>query len=632
MAGRNLFADTVVEETPIAGRNLLEVQAADDSILSEGDTESSGFLAAVEPALAIASGAVAEPAAGLAGIAQSLNPFADEGAGVEAIEGTREALSFTPTTEKGKKRLETVGDLVQSGIDLANVPLSGIGGIAELLTGQGFDQAIDTIKNIQTVGVSETAGQRTFEETGSPAAAAIAQTLPTAALSLAGVKAAPKVKPAVVAAGKAAAKVTEKGRQLAKDIFRRQSPVKQKIAKLIEEGSTDATTAKFSLVKPTAKPTAKPASRLGEFLNKGGPRVKTDPLAVETIKQGFDDGVIAAVKGASSADKSAMLEMAKIMEKGKKNKLFAQNHRPSDIAGNTLMERFKSITKANKQAGSELDGVAKSLKSQTVDTTPAITGFIDDLDSMGIKLDSKNKPIFRGSDIEGASTEALKAQSILKTAISRMSNTDIPNAFDVHRLKRFIDSQVTFGKTATGMPGGAERVLKRLRHNLDGLLDEKFPEYNRVNTVFAETRGAIDALQDAAGRKMNLGGANADKATGTLLRRLMSNAQSRVNLLDAIDEIDVMAKKYGGAITSKNDLLTQVLFVDELDAVFGPVARTSFEGLVGRGAKRGVRAATSPTGAIDLAIDAGAAVGDKVKGVNQANAFKSIKKLLESAE
>lgn len=600
-------------------KNMLPQQPVNEDA---PDTVSGGLMGAVEPALAIGSGIVAEPIAGLAGIAQSLNPFADEGAGVEAIEGTREALSFTPKTDAGKKGVEKIGDLVKAGIDIANIPISGLGGILELVTAQGMDQAVETIKSIQSAGVSETAGQRTFEETGSPLAASIAQTLPTAALSAAGVKVAPKIKPAIQAAGKAA----KKGGELVKDVFKRQSPTKQKIAKLIEEGSTDASTAKFTLESGT---TATPTSALGEFLNKGGPRVKTDPLAVETIKQGFDDGVIAAVKGAAPADKAAMLEMVKIMEKGKNNKLFAQTHRPADIAGNTLMERFKAITKANKQAGSELDGVAKALKSQKVDTTPVIDNFLDDLDSMGIRLDGKNKPIFRGSDIEGASAEALKAQSILKTTIDRMSGTSAPSAFDVHRLKRFIDSQVTFGKSSAGLAGGAERVLKNLRHNLDELLDNKFAEYNRVNTAYAETRGAIDALQDVAGRKMNLGGTNADKATGTLLRRLMGNAQSRVNLLDAIEEIDGMAKKYGGVATSKNDLLTQVLFVDELDAVFGPVARTSFQGQIGQALKRGARAATTPTGAADLALDAAGAVADKVQGVNQANAFKSIKKLLE---
>ena len=60
-------------------------------IREQQQTESSfgdEALGVVENVGAIASGIVAEPMAGLAGIAQSLNPFADEGAGARAIEAT----------------------------------------------------------------------------------------------------------------------------------------------------------------------------------------------------------------------------------------------------------------------------------------------------------------------------------------------------------------------------------------------------------------------------------------------------------------------------------------------------------------------------------------------------------------
>ena len=78
-------------------------------------------------------------------------------------------------------------------------------------------------------------------------------------------------------------------------------------------------------------------------------------------------------------------------------------------------------------------------------------------------------------------------------------------------MKRFIDEQVTYGKNARGL-WGRPRVLKSLRHNLDGLLDEASQPTNQVNTQYAETRGALDAPQDVAGKKMDFTGANADKA------------------------------------------------------------------------------------------------------------------------
>ncbi|GAF80287.1 unnamed protein product, partial [marine sediment metagenome] len=99
-------------------------------------------------------------------------------------------------------------------------------------------------------------------------------------------------------------------------VFKYQSPTKQRIAKLIQEGSTDAETAKFKIDESpgVAKKEGVTRSKLGELLNIDGARVKTDKRAVEAIRQGFDDGVIAAVKGASAADRTKMKRMVNIME------------------------------------------------------------------------------------------------------------------------------------------------------------------------------------------------------------------------------------------------------------------------------------------------------------------------------
>lgn len=147
--------------------------------------------------------------------------------------------------------------------------------------------------------------------------------------------------------------------------------------------------------------------------------------------------------------------------------------------------------------------------------------------------------------------------------------------------EKFIDEQVTFGKTAEGLGGKTERVAKGLRRQFDQLLDSSFPAYDKVNTQYADTVQALDAFQKAAGSTIDLASENADKAVGTLSRRLMSNAQSRVRLLDAIEGLQSTASKYGK--TFDDDVVSQALFVDELERVFGPSARTSLQGEVGKG-------------------------------------------------
>ena len=87
--GRNLFAEK-------KGRNLF------------GEEPTYG-----EAALTMATGALAEPVAGLAGIAQSINPMADAGAGANAVARTREALTYQPRSESGQAGLQQVGNFVE---------------------------------------------------------------------------------------------------------------------------------------------------------------------------------------------------------------------------------------------------------------------------------------------------------------------------------------------------------------------------------------------------------------------------------------------------------------------------------------------------------------------------------------
>jgi hypothetical protein len=592
----------------------------------------------IEPIQAVASNIGRSVAGGLAGTAQALNPFAEEGAGARTVEEFQKG-AFQPATQAGQAGMQTLGDLIKKGVDIANYPISGIAGLGELIAGQGVDQAVETIKSTQAQGLGKTIGNRVFDETGSPLAATAAEIAPDVIGSAIGLRGADA---ALDAAGKTAknlpSAMTETAksavanintakefsapilRKAAEDIFSIQTPFKKRITEKLIEGSTDIDVARFKLTS-------------------SGKSIK-DKVATESINQGFDEGVISAVKAASRADKDVMLKMVDIMEKGKNNARFASQNRPSDIAGDTLMERFKSVKGANLAAGRELNEIAKGLKGQNIDINQPAINFAQSLDELGVTLsrakDGGFKPDFTRSQLapgdRGPILEVIRQMNI-------RGDGGI-DAFDVHKMKKVIDNNVTFGKTNKGISGDAERALKSFRRDLDQSLDSTFPDYDRVNSTYAETIGALDAFQDVAGRKMDLTGPNADKATGTLLRRIMSNAQSRVRLLDSINEIESVAAKYGasnlkrieGAGLGKNDLLTQVLFVDELDSVFGSVARTSFQGQIDQALKQGVNAATTQAGAVDLGLTAAGKLAEKARGINQEGAFKSIKELLKQAE
>jgi len=383
------------------------------------------------------------------------------------------------------------------------------------------------------------------------------------------------------------------------------SALKKQIAQQIYSGSGDTQTARYML--------------------KGADRLAKDPSAKAAIKQGFDEGVVATVKGASPADRQKMRRMVSLLEQGKKNQRFSVLNRPSDVVGDSLVERFKAVRSINRRAGNQLDFEAKKLRGQSVDVSGVMDDFLRTLeDDLGVTV-ANGKPSFSGSTIEGLDGP----QKFLTRLLGRLRNSQAsPDAYDVHRMKKFIDEQVTFGKTAEGLGGKTERVAKGLRRQFDQLLDSNFPAYDKVNTQYADTVQALDAFQKAAGSTIDLASENADKAVGTLSRRLMSNAQSRVRLLDAIEGLQSTAGKYGK--TFDDDVVSQALFVDELERVFGPSARTSLQGEVGKGVRYGADLMTGETR--NVLVDAASKAIEKARGVNEENAIISIKQVLQGAD
>lgn len=487
------------------------------------------------------------------------------------------ALTYAPKTEEGREYVEAIGE---AGAQMA--PLAGLGGQLGQL------------------------GQLA-KASGSQVAAA---------------------------SGKAMAGA-QPAKAIAKSAFTYQSPAKQRIAQLLESGIPDKETAQYRITKPS---TGKPESRILQALNAGEAKVAKDKIAISAIDQGFDEGVIAAIKTASKSDKADMNRMLGIFEKGKNNQLYGAKNRPTDVIGERVLNTFKEVKKANRKAGTDIDKAARRLKGMNVDSAPIGRKFMSDLAEMGVGVSDDMKLIFKGSDVEDLSN----VERTLSTVFRRMTGDKAPDAYELHRMKRFIDEQVSYGKMGEGLTGKSEAVLKSLRRNIDDTLDSKFGDYDAANTMYADTIQALDDIQTVAGKRMDLMGENADKALGTLMKRVLSNAQSRVNVIDALSSLDDVAAKYpsrlaiegGKKVSAKSDLTQLILFADELDSRFKPVARGSFQGQVDQAINRGVKSAvTSPTGAAADAVIGAAARGlDKIKGVSDEKAFEAMRKLLNRGD
>lgn len=359
-----------------------------------------------------------------------------------------------------------------------------------------------------------------------------------------------------------------------------------------------------------------------------GSQVVPDNEAASAIKQGWKDGAVASIKAATDQDRSAMTKMLNIFKMGEKREAFRAMNRPADILGDTVQTRIDFLVNANQQAGKAIDRIANTrLRGQRVDFDPAVNNFLDDLAAIGAKVEMDANGLakvnLQGSRIEGDAG----AEKLLNVILKRLSKTDAPDALGVHDAKRYIDTQVNYGKRnlANPLTAEAESIVKNLRRNLNTALGERFPVYKSANEKYADTITALNDLQKAAGTQINFDSPNANKALGTAMRKLTSNYGTRGNLIDSLDQANQVASKYGMKLD--DDIINQLIFVNELDRMFGAAAQTSLKGQVSEAMQTGLDIARG--NAAQRAMELVAEKAQNLRGVNKENAIKAMEEILK---
>lgn len=375
--------------------------------------------------------------------------------------------------------------------------------------------------------------------------------------------------------------------------------------------------------------------RLGKTIDRVTGDVIDEPGATKSLSQGLSEGVTATIQASNRATKGALDEMLDIVDESQKSAKFSVTNRPLDVAGRALGRRYDVIKDANKQARSELDTVARTLQGEGVDSSQAFNDLYASLDDMGIGItegDSGVELLTRGSDISMLDAPKKSIERLL----TRIDEVDDMDAYELHRLKRWIDENVSYGRSQEGLSGKAETVIKTLRRNIDTALDTNFPAYDDVNTRYSETRGMLDEFDRLVASGSGDESPNFEKGVGTLLRRTLSNARSREPILDLVSNMDNMARNYNAspqaAVVQRgaldDDILTEVLFADELDRIFGTNARTSLQGDMSKVVERGMDGAQN-MGMMDLAVEAGKKGYDKLRGRNPQRAMRAFRELVQ---
>jgi hypothetical protein len=491
----------------------------------------SNMLGSVENITSLATGAIAEPIAGVAGIAQSLNPFSEEGAGARAVKGVRDALTYQPQTDAGQTQQKNIGKTINA-------------------VGGAIDENV-----LQPLGIDNLA-DKTFNATGSPMAATMVASLPTALAELIPGGLALRQTRKIAASDRAA-------RRLIADQIRSGNPNIDLVTQMLDESG--------SLVKN------KNAIKAVDML--GG-----DIKAKQTVS------VIESMDPTSKAQVGKMLDIVEKMRREPIPKL-GDMTRPSDILGDSISNRARALVHINKKAGETIGIEANKLKGTMVDVSDARNTFFREMQDLGVNFEQINgriKADFSDSTFVGGGADKIER-------IANAIKTGEMDGLSAHRQKQFIRDLVSFGKgTESAVSARSQGIFKRLSSGIDEVLDATNLDYKKANDSFAKTIDFVERFDKLAGKDIDIFSDMSKKSLGGKAQRLASNAESRVPIEQLLMEADKTLADFN--IRFKDDIPSLSHTVTHLEDIFKLEPANSIQGRFQRGAAN-VAQGQSATGA-----------------------------------
>jgi len=368
-----------------------------------------------------------------------------------------------------------------------------------------------------------------------------------------------------------------------------------------------------------------------KFKLENGKRIN-DKVAEEASKQGIDDGFISMVKTSTPETRQKYQQMVEIVKRGKADERYRKN-RPWLVVGQSMSDRVKPLDDVRKQAGKELKEIVnKQLVGKQVDYSRPVDNFVDDLAEDGVRIFDESGQIIRNEKGEISpdfSRSIYRSSTKPKRLITDLSrHLDTKNQVDareVHIAKKYIDELVHWGKNAEGSLGAVEIKAKNLRRGLDEVLDSEFPDYDRVNTTYSEIKDAFDDMAKFSGVKVRMSDPVYEKALGTGLRRLDSNAVSQAGLESAATKMDELMGKY--VETPKDSIEDQVKFATNLDGMFGTPASTSFKGQIEQPIERALESVTQQPTLTGIAVSGAKSAYKKMRDINEEAKLKALEAL-----
>ena len=556
------------------------------------------ILGATENVGIMARNVMAQPVAGLAGIAGTLLP-GEQGQGQRFQEATQQFLGGSPSSEAGKRQMQAVGGAIQST------------GIPEAL-GKG----------------KEFIGGNVLEMTGSPLAATVAASAPEAILELLGFKGASKLIPKgtrLLDEFGVPTKTLDKALDKVGLDFDNLDP-KSKALIPAKKGAFTPALKTDKVIKAELKAGARQDALAPLMLE--GNKVVDDALAIEVSRQGFDDGLIQMAKTSSRDTQHGMRKILNTVKRLKKDS--SLDMRPSDVAGKSLLKRIEYVRDSATDARGKLDKIAKGqLSGEPFDLSrihSKVGEVFERLDIDNLNTSPQGMPIpdFKGSAISGDPS----SKRAIKEMIRLVSEIKDPSALGAHKMKRQLDNLIDFKKkSAGGLGTDGRNALKDVRKEFNEILREISTDYADVNDVLHKSLTAIDEFESAVGPSIKVFGEGGSSALGTQMRALFSNRVKRIEMDNAFKKAEKVAIDLGGEFNDNYRDLAK--FTTQIEEVLGtPGAETSLGGVVGSVIKKAGNQGIKQ-GFAGMAVDVVASKADKAMGINEFNAIQSLDELLK---
>lgn len=381
------------------------------------------------------------------------------------------------------------------------------------------------------------------------------------------------------------------------------------IKELAAEGVVDSRAVGFDVEPPPEK---------SLFGGEDSVRVTRSQPETDAVKAGVPEDRIKSIVNANDETKAVMDQMIDRRERGFYDADFSLDKPSEAIIGDQIINKLRPIFEKNKSAGEAIDKIAeKDLKGKILDgAVVPFKNFRAALEAEGIKFKSKSDDsgTYVEPDFDNSSFEIAKGgKKLIKDVLSIMKQGREVDALALHKLKRMLDDRVTYGKTQQGLTGKSERIIKDLRREIDGLLDDNFKDYKLANDDYSTTKGFLDDFKRATGKvasdesgsaPLNIDFDRMDESLGRASRRLLTNQQNAEILRNLVDKMTGLSKNYG--------------YIDNIDITPLILLQSTFKPLFGVSADK----SNSLFG--DVSSAAQAVAGNPIEMINQATKVEGL--------